>query len=341
VDGQATGTGFVIPFVYGSYPGESVEIRGFTVTGAGSAAAAILGAVSGSIAIRHCKVTHNTALAAGSAITANICDLVLEDSDVSFNVATVTAGVYAVSGDVEIRRCRFEGNQGRAVDFRGLSNQDVVIIQDSEFATNRMAGAAVVVVDPLSVQIERNWFVANANLVNTGAGLDVALARNSVVRFNTFAYDTSNYGGSGLYLSEFAGEVSYNTFVGNHVGGLFGGSAVSWGSSATYVTQFHHNLMVGGSGVGGPVRSRVPQPLSGSCNAFWNNAGGVGDYAVSPTDLFLDPLFCDAAVLDFRLSESSPYAPTGTCGQVGAHGVGCGTVGVESISFGRIKSLYR
>jgi hypothetical protein len=144
-----------------------------------------------------------------------------------------------------------------------------------------------------------------------------------------------------LHLAGFGGEVSYNTFVGNHALGPFGGSAISAGSSGIYVTQFHHNLIVGGTGSGGPILSTVPQPLSGSCNGFWNNAGGVGDYAVSPTDLFLDPLFCDAAALDFTLSENSPYATTGVCGQVGAHGVGCGSVRVESISFGRIKSLYR
>jgi hypothetical protein len=85
--------------------------------------------------------------------------------------------------------------------------------------------------------------------------------------------------------------------------------------------------------------------LSGACNALWNNAmGDFGlDWVAFPTDIFADPLFCDPMYLDFTLDDGSPCAPGGTpgCGQIGAHGVGCGVVSVEAASWGKIKSLYR
>jgi hypothetical protein len=79
-----------------------------------------------------------------------------------------------------------------------------------------------------------------------------------------------------------------------------------------------------------------------SCNGIWNNPGGLGDYVPDPSDQFVDPQFCDPLLLDFTLSDTSPYTSTNSpCGQVGAFGPACGAVGIEQTSWGKIKSLYR
>ncbi len=56
-----------------------------------------------------------------------------------------------------------------------------------------------------------------------------------------------------------------------------------------------------------------------------------------------DPLFCDPVHGDYRLAADSPCLPGATpCGGlVGALGMGCGAVGVEPTSWGKIKNLYR
>jgi hypothetical protein len=61
-------------------------------------------------------------------------------------------------------------------------------------------------------------------------------------------------------------------------------------------------------------------------------------------NLSADPLFCDIAHGDLMIQEDSPCAPSNsgvTCDLIGALGVGCGTVSVESKSWGQIKGLYR
>jgi hypothetical protein len=109
---------------------------------------------------------------------------------------------------------------------------------------------------------------------------------------------------------------------------------------ASGIFNFSNNLIADCTGASAIA---VFAPLPGSCNGFWNNQGGVGDYVPSPTDLFLDPRFCDVPSLDFTLAANSPYAPGNNagCGQIGAFGVGCGSVAVQAMGWGRVKTLYR
>ena len=71
-----------------------------------------------------------------------------------------------------------------------------------------------------------------------------------------------------------------------------------------------------------------------------------GDFVLAnpdPTNFSQDPLFCDPGALDYTLRTGSPCAPPGVtgCGQVGAYGVGCGPVSIESESWARVKARYR
>jgi hypothetical protein len=224
-------------------------------------------------------------------------------------------------------------------------NSYTVTIQDCEFVGNRtgLAGASVSLGNPHTVQVERNLFLRNVNTAADGAGL-LVYDSFGTIRHNTFAYD-STYGpaggAAGLMFADFHGDVSNNTFMGCHVDPMTYGSAII-GMGATGIFSFSNNLFVGCTGAGA-VAVFEGYTLPGSCNGFWNNEGGVGTYVPSSTDLFLDPRFCDIPNLDFTLDANSPYAPgnNATCGQIGAFGVGCGSVAVEFMSWGRVKTLYR
>jgi hypothetical protein len=69
----------------------------------------------------------------------------------------------------------------------------------------------------------------------------------------------------------------------------------------------------------------------------------AGDWVAADTDIYADPMFCNAEEGDYRVDVSSPAAEENSpvCGQIGAFGVGCGSVSVESVTWGRLKNLYR
>lgn len=86
------------------------------------------------------------------------------------------------------------------------------------------------------------------------------------------------------------------------------------------------------------------------CCDVWGNPGGdFLDEMVDPTgmngNIALDPLFCGGALnpeSPYSLQTGSPcVAANNECGVViGAFDVGCVLTGVESSSWGHIKSLY-
>jgi hypothetical protein len=57
----------------------------------------------------------------------------------------------------------------------------------------------------------------------------------------------------------------------------------------------------------------------------------------------VDPEFCDIPADDYTVRNTSPCAEENSpvCGQIGAYGIGCGTVSVEPTSWSRVKSWYR
>jgi hypothetical protein len=132
--------------------------------------------------------------------------------------------------------------------------------------------------------------------------------------------------------------VSNNTFYGCYSPGS--GSAVGFGS---VFGSFHNNILSANMGSAAAGFGTTHQVTS-TCNDYWGNlAGDIFGRAPDPSETFLDPLFCDPSNLDFTLHDDSPCAPGNnpSCGQVGAFGAACGSVSIESASWGKIKSLYR
>jgi hypothetical protein len=90
----------------------------------------------------------------------------------------------------------------------------------------------------------------------------------------------------------------------------------------------------------------MADPPQASCTNIWGNLQGdwvacLADQQTLDGNFSLDPLFCPFT--NFLLDASSPCAPPGVtgCGQVGAFGVGCGTVSTAPSTWGRIKGAYR
>jgi predicted outer membrane repeat protein len=83
-----------------------------------------------------------------------------------------------------------------------------------------------------------------------------------------------------------------------------------------------------------------------TCCLFWRNDGGIGggfwDCGLEEY-LEADPLFCDPSTGDFGLKVGSPCLPGGygSCGTIGAEGLGCAVDPVLEATWGKMKALFR
>jgi hypothetical protein len=345
VDGGVTGPGLVMTFILANQPAGEVVLQGLTITGAEYNA--VDAHACDKLTIRSCRIVNNTLVPSGSAIDAALCkELRVFDSEISFNVRDLgqVSGIHAPENDlVEVRRCRFEGNYGRALGAGDTTPPTTVIVTDCEFVGNRALDGAAVQVGggPGSATVERNLFLRNAAENGSqayGGALSVD-ALGATIRFNTFAFDSSSGVGGGVFIGSGPVTLSDNTFYGCHVSPGYFGCAVTVGSATVSVQRNVFSFSTGGSAL-----MNANATLSGGCNVIYGNAGGdFYGWVPFATDIFLDPLFCDPDNLDFTIHANSPCAPGNTpgCAQVGAHGVGCGQVSVEAASWAKIKSLYR
>ena len=242
-----------------------------------------------------------------------------------------------------VRACRFERN-ATVVISGGLQIQptDTVEITDCVFENNRPA-TCISISESNECTIERNLFLRNFGN-STGVGAHVR-GTPSVVRFNTFAYDSTSFSPGGLLVESNSDEfyqviVEHNTFWGCHAAG--NGAAVAILSAEPII--FRNNLIAASTGAPAMWRhGAFPQAIS-SCNDYWNNAEGhFNDWVPGATDFYEDPRLCDPELHDFRLMMNSPCAPDSPigCGLVGAWDVGCGTVSLTPRTWGEIKSFYR
>jgi hypothetical protein len=113
--------------------------------------------------------------------------------------------------------------------------------------------------------------------------------------------------------------VSHNTSYSNEGHGLF----ISDDGDLPIAIDHNIAFQNGGYGRYGAFSADA------SCNDWFGNVLGVA-YPMGPTDLQVDPMFCDVAHDSVTLSAQSPLVDPVGCGLIGALGVGCGVVGLES-----------
>jgi hypothetical protein len=121
-------------------------------------------------------------------------------------------------------------------------------------------------------------------------------------------------GGPGIIAETLqAASVTHNTSYLNRGSGIV---------TASY--SLSHNVSFGNKGYGlewgGGSQDR-------GCNDwFANESGAVKGGTPDPTDVAIDPLFCDIVADDVRLRADSPLLDAPGCGLIGALGMGCEAV---------------
>jgi hypothetical protein len=255
------------------------------------------------------------------------------------------AGVLSiVDAPLNLSRCRFEGNFGKAIQIDDHNLFFPTVIADCEFIRNRGRGFGVCLnlMRTAGYVIEGSLFLENVAEIDQVGGAVRVSGGSGQIRFNVFAYD-SIYGassrGAGIRWESTQGSVLNNTFVGCY--SALAGAAFSGDQSTV---TFRGNVVSHSTRGPGVNASSTTVVIGNSCNLYWANTGGnFGIWTPSATDVFADPFFCDLQQRDFTVRNDSPCMnpPTPSCAPIGALGIGCGMVSVESSSFARIKALFR
>jgi parallel beta-helix repeat protein len=186
-----------------------------------------------------------------------------------------------------------------------LSNGDYVDVTNNEI---RDCGEGIFGGLGFSLDIRRNRVLGSSQ-----AGIRGALIFSVVVEQNV----VGRSGGSGIFLEELMSPiVRENTLYNNR------GSGIEVYRHLEGAVLVENNIVFGNEGWGLKVLAEVVVELG--CNDwFGNGLGAVSSAAVDPTDLNLDPLFCNVDSADVRLTPASPLVDIPKCGTIGASGVGC------------------
>lgn len=247
--------------------------------------------------------------------------------------------VHVVDSILEMYGTRFEHNIGG-----GISAWRMIrfIAEDCEFIDHPNWRAVSFSEFAGTVRFTRSLFLRNSVMSSAGSGgaINLSNVNNGLIEFCTFAFDSSVNNRAGAIDLAFS-NCSIRSCTFDRCYARFGSSALR----ASAVTgTFDANVVSNCSG--SPALRRSGGAFPPSCNVLWGNSGGdfEGEWLPSPTDIFSDPLYCFApSIEDWSVDANSPCVPpgSGVCGSIGAWGVGCGAVSIESESWGKIKALYR
>ncbi len=283
----------------------------------------------------------------------------------------------AVYGEmVQIDGCEFRGNLsiGDGVSRGGAVRANVVEINNSSFEGNSTGAHRFALGGAIW---SNNATITACEFVSNSVSSDIGDAAGGAVHaFNgsvTGGLFVDNSASSSFFARTLGGAVrssgtftiSSSIFVGNSAGGGTQaglGGAASLESGLVEQSTFYANDAPGG--VGGIVLNQgtvravllaftTGQACGGTqaatwtcCDLFANAEGngicgsdGGGNFSADPQFCAVDP----TASLSFGLQVDSPCAPGNhpPCGLIGAVGVSCGTVHVQTKSWAEVKSLFR
>jgi hypothetical protein len=329
----------------------SIVVEGFRITGNPPEATAVRLQEFTSEALvtfRDCVFENlqSNAIGALHALNVNVAlyDCVFRDCQ--------STGAIGAVGQAEshmiVENCVFENCSPTALRCEGDSFVvETMTVRNSIFRNNSspLSGGAIIANEyDGGVLIEGCLFEENDAFLSGGA-IKVLATGSFALRDNVFVSNRVEghpfANGGAIFLSNSIGAhpvIEGNTFFESHQGNAEGGAAIHGGFEAI----FRNNVFANSTGAPAVLTSSVQ--TEESCNLFWNNtAGDAVGFVPDSTDVFADPEFCNPDVGDFTVNSTSPCAPGNSppCGQIGALGVGCGLVSIESTSWGRIKSRFR
>lgn len=256
-------------------------------------------------------------------------------------VANNAGAVLNYNGRAIYRNVTFEqcGNNAIYADESNEVVQSEVLVEDCAFAGNFSDGGAALVISKAraGATVLRSLFRGNSSSGAGSGAIGIGSQTPTLIEDCVFIdnHATGNGNGGAIDIGPSLSTIQRNTFVGNSTAP--GNPA---GAIHIRATCYLRNNVFVANIPGAAVDPLVPLEES-TCNVFWDNPGGAG-YPLSPTDRIVDPQFCDLPSYDLTLRFGSPCLsedPLG-CGQIGAFGQGCGTVSVESKSWGEIKGVY-
>jgi predicted outer membrane repeat protein len=245
-----------------------------------------------------------------------------------------------------VRNCIFRDNIAEHGGGLWCGGVSAMQIEDCEFFNNQAtSGAAIYLINSGSGSPTIRNCTFHRNRASGGGGAIYAVSNgfhleNCVIAINSAEAQGGAIYGRGIYATSVtscticentAPEGSAIYLTGTPVFAL-DRTIVSFGSSAPFAAAFSSVLTV-------------------SCTDVYGNHGadGLPSFAVDSGGNFsLDPRFCGPQGSEnYSVGSASPCAsgnhPSGNaCDLIGAFGVGCdGPVKVETMSWGRVKSLYR
>lgn len=226
----------------------------------------------------------------------------------------------------------YTGGAGFVREFSSVLTFESCVFEDNFAPLN--AGAVGV-----SVESTCNFYdcVFARNISNTFSGA-IANYGQSLMNIEGCVFFHNSGGQSGaIRIIDSPAVIRNNTFFGNE-----SGQGTIYILS-DYFVDFSNNIIAGetmGSGV------FSPNILTSSCNIYFDNRmGPTYGFSPSTTDMLNDPLFCDTADLLAGVCSDSKALPlNNNCGLIGARNVGCGTCGsvsIESQTWGTVKALFR
>jgi predicted outer membrane repeat protein len=281
----------------------------------------------------------------GVAIKATNCGNTTQVKDVIFRNGFGIAfggGAQIVSSSLTFERCRFENNT--AMHGGGAGGDGAFYLNACIFDGNHATdtGGAVACTDLPSPTISGCRMSANTAM----SGGAIAVRNGCAPAITTAILDenTADHGAA-IWWDFFAGGTFERcTVVENTALALLGGALACSPLSSPLVTR----TIVAFNTAGGATNLEAGSSATLGCNDLFGNAGGnsIAGSIDLGTNIFLDPLFCNAAGEDYSLQGSSPCLLGGTCGLIGAVGVGpCLVVAAEPLtqllSWGSLKARYR
>jgi hypothetical protein len=260
------------------------------------------------------------------------------------NSALWTGGSVAVEAtteEVTFDGCHFDliptaGSGGAGVSFTGP--QPVIVRHCAFEADAGQDGYTCLAICSWDISIEENSFIDRgmplATRLNLGYG--GCVGENTSVRFlrNKLWRSSAQQPGSsedGVSISAETVEIESNSLL---------GSGVQVVVNAGSPIGFSHNIIY----EAGTSLHSIPGAVV-MCNDFFPEepVTAWGDFILED-NLFSDPLFCEEGTADWEISFDSPctdeYSPPG-CGLIGAGEIGCDVVGIEVISWGKMKLGFR
>ncbi|MEZ4386692.1 MAG: S8 family serine peptidase [Candidatus Krumholzibacteriia bacterium] len=238
---------------------------------------------------------------------------------------TMTGG--AISGNT----AKTSGGGLCATGTGTIDLMDVVIENNGPTpAATFMSGGAIYA---SGVGVTLDGCTVTDNSAQGAGGIQLVGAPTVDLSSSLFTGNTSLIFGGTVYLVDAAAaDLAGLTIAGNS--SVTGGAGINATNSALTVSNTISAFNTGGATANGINVAGGSAALS--CNDIFGNAGanygGVTDPTGTAGNVSLDPLFCDAAGGDYRVSADGPCAPAQSgCGLIGAREASCGTAtGVES-----------